>query len=257
MPETFAIQATDGQPLIYDRAGQGPPVLLLHGGGVHYSRQSWHDFGYIEQLKNDCTVLCSDIRGHGDSGRPTDPSAYTIDQMTSDILSVADHAGFDRFSLWGFSFGGNIGRYLASQSDRIEKFAMIGIPFGAAAGGGFRQFIFDFQARWRPLVEAGTAGTLDLATLGEKDRSQWQTYDIPVMLAWLTAMLDWPDNEPHHLRCPTLWLAGSENEVTIASMAAYSDQLEGTSVTAKIIKGLNHQQEFEQVDVVLPHLLGF
>lgn len=251
---SFTVSATDGQPLAYDITGRGPALVLLQGGGAHYSRQSWHEYGYVERLKNEFAVITMDIRGHGESGRPTDQSAYAIDQMTRDIISVVDHAGYDRFSLWGFSFGGNIGRYLASRSNRVAKFAMIGIPFGAAAGGEFRSFIEGFQARWRPLVDAAAAGTLDLADQSENDRTQWQAYDIPVMLAWLTAMLDWPNNEPHELRCPTLWLAGSKNEVTMASMAAYEDQLEGTQVSIEIIEGFNHHQEFEDINAVLPIL---
>jgi hypothetical protein len=104
-------------------------------------------------------------------------------------------------------------------------------------------------------VQAKTAGTLHLETLSKEDRALWEKFDIPVMLGWLSAMLDWPDHQPHELRCPTLWLAGSENEATIASMVEYRETIAQTLVETHIMEGLNHRQEFEAVEQVLPVIL--
>ncbi len=81
--------------------------------------------------------------------------------------------------------------------------------------------------------------------------------DVPVTLAWLTAMLDWGLNEPDDLRCPALWLSGSENEATIASMKAYGETAVLPKIQIKIIDGLNHVQEFEEIDHVFPIMLDF
>ncbi|MDJ0752289.1 MAG: alpha/beta hydrolase [Ardenticatenaceae bacterium] len=257
MEQTSFAATTDGLHIAYDVSGEGPFLMLLHGGGGSQSRRKWHEVGYVSRLHDQFTVITMDIRGHGESDKPTDPNSYTIDQMCDDVLAVADACEAKQFVLWGYSFGGNIGRFLATRSNRVTRFIVIGIPFGPAAGGSFRQFIDEFQLKWKPVVDLHAQDQLILTNLSEEDRGIWQRVDIPVMLAWLTAMLDWPENHPGELRCPTLWLSGSKNEGTIASMDSYSDSVNQTNVEIQIIEGLNHQQEFDEIDRVLPVLLEY
>ena len=73
-----SIKTNDGIRLVYDVVGEGETIMLLHGGGGGQSRQSWHKAGYVERLKANYKVITMDIRGHGKSDKPTDPSAYTI-----------------------------------------------------------------------------------------------------------------------------------------------------------------------------------
>jgi len=253
-----SIVTLDGIRIVYDVVGEGPAILLLHGGGGGQSRQSWHEVGYVARLKNEFNVITMDIRGHGDSDKPTNPTAYAIKTMCNDVLAVADACNVETFTLWGFSYGGNIGRYLAARSDRVEKIIIMGVPFGQAAVGDFRQFINDFRAHWQPILQEKQAGTFDSAMLSAEDRDVLAHMDVPVTLAWLTAMLDWGVNEPNDLLCPALWLSGSENEGTVASMKAYEKETAVPSnVQLQIIDGLNHVQEFEEIDYVFPIMLAF
>ena len=89
-------------------------------------RQDWHEAGYVIRLRDNFTVIAVDLRGHGESGLPTDPAAYTTDKMGQDILAVADACGVERFIIWGMSYGGNVGRYLAIQSERVARLILIG-----------------------------------------------------------------------------------------------------------------------------------
>jgi len=254
---TSSIVSSDNTHIVYDVTGQGPPVFLLHGGGGGQSRLSWHQAGYVHRLQNNFTVITMDIRGHGQSDKPTNPDLYTIDKLCQDILAVADACQVKQFILWGFSYGGNIGRYLAACSARVTKLIIMGVPFGPAASADFRQFILDFRAHWESLVKDYFSDSLDLASLSSEDQEIWQQLNVPVTLAWLTAMLDWGQNEPGDLSCPTLWLAGSENESTIASMKAYEAVLNDTNVRAFVVAGLTHPQEFEEIELVLPTMLAF
>lgn len=254
---TSSIISADGVRLVYDVVGSGPSLCLLHGGGGGQTRRSWHEAGYVQRLQRSFTVVTMDIRGHGDSDKPVDPAAYTIEIMCSDVLAVADACGIDSFILWGFSYGGNIGRYLAAQSERVEKIVIMGIPFGHAASGDFRQFIYNFQAHWQPILQAQQAGTLDLAALSNEEHDVMANMDVPVMLAWLTAMLDWGINEPDDLLCPALWLSGSENESTMASIQTYEETAVKSGVQIEVADGLTHIQEFEEIDRVFPILMAF
>ena len=252
-----SIVAPDGTKIVYDVVGEGPAILLLHGGGGGQSRQSWHEAGYVARLKHEFRVITMDIRGHGDSDKPTDSGAYAINTICQDVLLVAEACGVETFALWGFSYGGNVGRYLAAQTDIVAKIIVMGVPFGQAAFGDFRQFIIDFRAHWRPILEALQVGTLDPKTLSAEDQDVMANMDVPVTLAWLTAMLDWGANWPDDLRSPVMWLSGSENESTIASMNAYRETAVPPNLQIEIIDGLTHVQEFEEIDRVFPTMLAF
>ena len=147
---TLFATSPDGLQIAYDRSGSGPAVILLHGGGGN--RQEWHIAGYVERLQEYFTVITVDLRGHGESSAPTDPAAYTTGKMAGDILAVADACGFERFTVWGMSFGSNFGRYLAVQSERVAKIVLMGTKMGLGVSGKLRQEVFDFSAHWSPIV---------------------------------------------------------------------------------------------------------
>lgn len=241
--------------IAYDCRGSGPALVLIHGGGS--SRQDWHDEGYVGRLQNDFTVITLDLRGHGESDLPTDPADYTTEKMGQDILAVAEACGFERFTIWGMSFGGKIGRYLASRSERIVKIILMGTPMGPGAAGELRREIEQSCSRWPPILQAQRTGTLDLASLSEVDREFLLNFNVPVILAWGKAMLDWPSIEPADFICPALWLVGSEDQQAINSVREYKHALKGSRVKLHIVEGLNHLQVFEQIDTVLPAMLNF
>jgi hypothetical protein len=63
-------------------------------------------------------------------------------------------------------------------------------------------------------------------------------------------LIGYPPVEPGDMRCPTLWVVGTKNENAFKSTEAYKPRLGGTPVTLEVIDGLNHPQEFDQIDRV-------
>jgi pimeloyl-ACP methyl ester carboxylesterase len=177
--------------------------------------------------------------------------------MLGDVLVVADACGIERFSLWGFSFGGKVSRYLAAQSERVNKAILMGATLGTGAPGQLRQDIVDFCAHWPPILQAQRNGKLDRDSLSQDDQDFLQNFNVPVMLAWGRAMLDWPVIEPADFRCPTLWLVGSEDQNALDSVREYEQSLKGSRVQLQMVEGLNHEQVFEEIDRVFPTLLAF
>jgi pimeloyl-ACP methyl ester carboxylesterase len=252
---TLFAGSPDGTRVAYDRCGTGPTIVLLHGGGSN--RQEWHEAGYVGRLRENFTVITVDLRGHGESGLPTDPVAYTTDKMVQDILAAADACGVDRFIIWGMSYGGKVSRYLAVQSERVVKFILMGTPLGLGVSGERRQQAIDFCEHWPPIVQAQRNGTLDLGSLSQNDQDFLHHFDVPVMLGWVRAMLDWPAVEPADFRCPTLWLVGSEDRHAMASLKEYEASLKGSRVQVHLFEGLDHEQVFDEIDRVFPTMLAF
>ncbi len=254
MNTSFA-HSPDGTLVAYDQCGRGPAILLLHGGGGQ--RQEWHEAGYVRLLQDDFTVITIDLRGHGESGLPTDPAEYTTDKMGQDILAVADACRIERFTIWGMSYGGKISRYVAVQSERVAKFIMMGTPMGLGVSGERRQEAIDFCEHWPPVLQAQRDGTLDLDSLSQHDRDILHHLNVPVMLGWVKAMLEWPVIVPVDFRCPTLWLIGSEDRHAMINLKEYEESLRGSKVRVHIVEGLDHNQVFDEVDRVLPTMLDF
>ena len=73
--------------------GAGPPLLLLHG--YPQTHAMWHRVA--PALAERCTVVCADLRGYGDSGRPaSDPehAAYSKRATAQDMVEVMTDLGF-------------------------------------------------------------------------------------------------------------------------------------------------------------------
>ena len=257
---TRFVTSADSTRLAFDVTGDGPHVLLLHGGGG--SRAEWHAAGYVDRLREEFTVISMDLRGHGESDKPTDPSMYTTDKLGDDILAVADACGAENFILCGYSFGGNVSRYLAARSARVSKLVMLGNRLGTGVSGQFRQFVFDFRERWEPTVRSARGGKFDPESLPAKDQEDIRQLSfpaelLPCVLAWSSAMLDWGTVTPKDLRCPTLWVIGTENEMALESYREYETEIPHSKVQVHLLEGLNHEQEFENIEQVLPVILAF
>jgi pimeloyl-ACP methyl ester carboxylesterase len=249
------VNSPDGTRIAYDRSGTGPALVLLHGGGN--SRQDWHEAGYVKRLGQHFTVIPIDLRGHGESGMPVDPEDYTVDKMIQDVLAVADACGAGRFSIWGFSFGGKAGRYLAARSERVARMVLMGTPLGSGVSDEFRQYFEDFCAHWRLIFKARRDGLLYPAALSPDDQELLQQGKVPSMMAWGRAMIDWPDIGPADFLCPTLWLVGSEDRWAMVSVKKFEQDLKDSKVQLQIIEGLDHGQVFHEIDRVFPVMLAY
>jgi pimeloyl-ACP methyl ester carboxylesterase len=253
--EAVVARSRDGVRVVFDVSGTGPMVMLLHGGGQ--SRLVWHELGYVARLQDQFTVVTVDIRGHGKSDRPVDLEAYAIERFRDDVLAVADTVGQTCFSVCGYSYGGNIARYLPMYSDRVAKIVMIGVAFGAAAPAEFRAYADRLRTKWAPTIDAWRAGRLSLASLSDDDRTWWQTGNIPSMVAQMSAILDWPSMQPADLPCPALWVMGTANESAMRSLSEYEPSLSATDVTVHLLPGLAHDQELSRIEDTLPLLRRF
>jgi haloacetate dehalogenase len=108
-------------------AGQGPPVLLLHG--APQSMISWRLVG--PRLATDHSVVVTDLRGYGDSSKPSDGdnhSNYSKRAMALDQVEVMRQLGFEKFALVGHDRGGRVGHRMAlDHPDRVTRLAVLDI----------------------------------------------------------------------------------------------------------------------------------
>lgn len=109
-------------------AGQGEPLLLLHG--FTGSHENWKPF-----LHEWCTshqMVMLDILGHGRSDCPREPSRYTIEQIVSDIKDILEEFKITKTHILGYSMGGRLAfafavKYLNHVSSLIVESSSPGI----------------------------------------------------------------------------------------------------------------------------------
>ena len=114
MFEGFETETVDvGEVRIKARvAGNGPPLLLLHGNPQTHAM--WHLVA--PKLAEDFTVVVTDLRGYGDSSKPPTNEVhgtYSKRAMAEDQVNVMRHFGFERFALCGHDRGGRVGYRMA------------------------------------------------------------------------------------------------------------------------------------------------
>ena len=119
--------ATSGTDINLILGGSGPPLLLLHG--YPQTHAMWHRLA--PRLAQHFTVVCADMRGYGDSGKPAsepDHRTYSKRAMAQDQVEVMQALGFERFALAAHDRGGRVAHRMArDHAERIERLALLDI----------------------------------------------------------------------------------------------------------------------------------
>jgi 3-oxoadipate enol-lactonase len=96
-----------------------PALILSNSLGTNFS--IWD--AQVPEFEKHFRLLRCDMRGHGQSS--VTPPPYSVPELASDILSLADSLRIDRFHFCGLSIGGMIGMTLALQSPgRLRKLVL-------------------------------------------------------------------------------------------------------------------------------------
>jgi pimeloyl-ACP methyl ester carboxylesterase len=108
----------------YTSVGHGEPVVLVHGFAAS-SVANWGLPGIVKDLARDYRVIAIDNRGHGQSGKPHDPSRYGI-EMVDDVVRLLDHLGIDKAHVVGYSMGAFITHKLCMRHPQRLLSATLG-----------------------------------------------------------------------------------------------------------------------------------
>ncbi len=146
--------------------GDGPPVLVLHGGpGLSVSIVD----GLVADLAPSYRVAAFQQRGIEPS---TTEGVFTIDEALADVVAVLDHLGWEQAYVVGSSWGGHLAFWVA---DRLPG-RLLGVlavdPLGAVGDGGNEEFEAEMSRR-TPEKDRDRAAELDrLAQEGEVTEEQ-------------------------------------------------------------------------------------
>jgi pimeloyl-ACP methyl ester carboxylesterase len=114
------ITSKDGTQIGYFTSGEGPPLLLVHGGGSDHTR--WN--ALLPYLEPHFTVHAMDRRGRGASG---DHAEYTIEREYEDVAAVIDavaEASSSTVTVYGHSNGGIYAFGSATLTSNISRLVL-------------------------------------------------------------------------------------------------------------------------------------
>jgi len=107
--------------------GDGAPVLLLHG--YPQTHAMWHRVA--PALARHCMVVCADLRGYGDSGKPPSDDShapYSKRAMAQDMMELMRDLGHARFRLVGHDRGGRVAHRLClDHPQAVTQLAVLDI----------------------------------------------------------------------------------------------------------------------------------
>lgn len=131
---TSAIAEVNGVKLYYAVWGDGPPVILLHGGagnGDHWANQ-------VPALAAKFKVIVVDSRGHGRSTRDDKPMSYAL--MADDVVALMKELKLEKAAMVGWSDGGATALDLAIRyPEHVSKLVAYATNYnlaGMKSGGG-------------------------------------------------------------------------------------------------------------------------
>ena len=264
----------DGLRLHHAEAGQGDPLVLLHGWPQHW--WSWrHTIGPLAQHYR---VICPDIRGLGWSEGSSAPDAYSLHRLAADLRELLDALGVERTSLVGHDWGSAIGyRACLNWPDRFERFVpMAGVhPWSVFS----RPRLFVRPWHLYVLAAIGSPGITRLG-IGENSLRAWrrvgrftpeeeQVYMAPLRLPRATVatqrydrnlfLREIPNIVRRHrslrLAVPTLHLNGELDPLTQAMSLGYRQF--APEMELELVPGCGHFIPEEMPEYLVDRLLHF
>jgi pimeloyl-ACP methyl ester carboxylesterase len=228
--------------LYYTERGSGPPLLLVHG--LMVTGEMFEPV--IEHFAARHRVIVPDLRGHGQSRAL--PPPFTAAQLASDLSRLFAHLGIDSAAVLGYSQGGAIAQQFALTDTKRCNRLVLGCTYAhnmatlreKLEGHLFPLFVQLFGLK-RMAKIVFSLGAKHLS----KERADWLVgimadQDQKLMMsAWREAMAFDSRRRLGEIKCPTLVVAGSNDQaVPIHHAKMLHDGIAGSQLV--VIDGADH-----------------
>lgn len=250
-------------------AGEGPPVLLVHG--FPDTHQVWRK--QIQPLvEAGYQVIAPDTRGCGDSAIPARISDYQLDILVQDLVALLNVLQIDKVRLVGHDWGAIQGWFFAmAHPERVERYIPLSVGHPTAYGsGGLLQklkgwYVLMFQLPWFPewLLTAFNWWVLRSFSAFPEEFAHWQpilsrpgrlTAGINYYRANLDMILpkQWPK-----VSVPVYGIFSSGDRFLTEGQMRDSVHYVDAPFRYQVVEGANHWLQIHAPEKVNPVLLEF
>jgi pimeloyl-ACP methyl ester carboxylesterase len=228
---------TNGIETYYERRGDGPPVVFVHGAIM--DTRMWTP--QMDALADDYTVVSYDVRGHGRTGS-SDAAEYAADLFAADLHALLAALDIERPVLCGLSMGGMIAQAYAAEHPENVAGLVLADTFTAASVGPSGRTIFAGDrliARLSPyiryrrlnrlkmrlgnLLAPGVAGDIETVQGLVDDGPTMAPAELRKVVRSLGAFADGAF-QVATVSAPTQLLYGEHEPAMLAEMAAYMQE---------------------------------
>ena len=125
----FKVVESNGINIRLAMMGAGPLVIFCHGWP-----ESWYSYRYQLPAVADAgfKAVAYDVRGYGESDKPHEIEAYSMRNMTNDVIGIIDALDYDTAITIGHDWGGPIALNTAAlNEDRITATGTLSVPFNS------------------------------------------------------------------------------------------------------------------------------
>ena len=250
----------DGTRIAYERRGEGPPLVLVHGTGIDHSYWS----PVVPGLERHFTLSIVDRRGRGRSG---DAASYAIQREFEDVAAVVASLP-DRAFLLGHSYGALCSLEAALLTTRIARMVLNEPPMyttvDVAYPAGTRETFLAHVTAGEPeqalltLYEAGGTSPEELKLL--RSLSNWpaRIAAVPTMLREIESVrkYEFDASRFENMKTPTLMLVGGKTApVYRAAIETLGASLPNSSLV--VMSGQDHDAAITAPERYVNEVLRF
>ncbi len=252
----------------YKQAGNGPPVLFVHGWCM--SSAVWQL--QMEGLSSRYRTISIDLRGHGKS--PLQPVTGFSD-YAADIAAVVNEFDLQNLVLVGWSMGGQaVLKSWPLLRQRVAGLVLVGttprfsasqdfphaLPLKDAQGMGLklrRNLAGTLQGFQQSMFAAGELETAQQEALANSVLDQVELPGSEAALAGLDALMNEElFSEVEQLDCPVLLIHGDQDQICLPQASAWlADRIAGNQRI--IFQGCGHAPFLSRPEQFNQHLLQF
>jgi pimeloyl-ACP methyl ester carboxylesterase len=229
----------DGVELRYEVRGSGPALLLPQ---FNFSWPEVLDLGpFVERF----TVIVASPRGFGDSSRLDADAHYRVRDLADDLVAVVQEAGFERFSVLGYSFTGAFAPWLAHLTGKVDAVVSGGFPIV----GDYTYLLADVEHR----TEVARSDPAAWAHLDSR-------FDYRAALAFYRELSELPaDSLVTDLPCPLLAFWGDEDEEIAqgGGVDLLASGLDRRGLPHVSFPGHDHEGMLASIDEAVPSALAW
>ncbi len=250
--------------LYYEIAGQGQPVLFIHGLGS--STRDWeYQTAFFARYFQTITI---DLRGHGQSEKPRGP--YAMSQFAADTAALIQQLGVVPVHVVGLSLGGMVAFQLAVDVPDLVRSLVIINSGPEIPAYTFRQRLGALKnyikrvliVRLAGMRKMGETLATDLLSAPEQAElrrvfvERWAENDPSAYLAALRAIGGW--NVSAHLPAlsvPTLIVSADQDYTPVAFKQQYAAQMPRAELF--VVRDSRHMTSIERPQALNAALMAF
>lgn len=235
----------DGVGVWYQAVGEGPPLVLLHGGMA--TNASWSE--QFDGLARSRRIIAPERRAHGHT--PDQPGPLTYQDMARETVGFLRALDLGPVDLVGWSDGGMIALLVAMEHpEAVRTLTTTGSGFSSqgylpgsiehlVALSADHQELASFKVDYEKVSPNGSA---HFAVVWEKVRRMWaEPFDWSAQLG--------------HVVAPTLVIVGDDDYVTVDHAAEFSRRVPRGQLA--VIPGASHLAPIEKPDLFNRLVLDF